>query len=126
MPNINTIIDYWITTAPDGTVLNEDSLWNTHQIDNMNNVQYYDTLNICITYADAGGYSTCCVTWIWDANLAVWAKMCSVTSIGEIALFGKRIIKVVDVLGRQTKGKQNTPMIYIYDDGTVEKKIILE
>nr|MBC8305310.1 hypothetical protein [Pelagibacterales bacterium] len=41
-------IHYWITTAPDGTVLNEDSLWNTHQINNMN--AGYDTLNICITY----------------------------------------------------------------------------
>ena len=33
-------IHYWITTASDGTVLGEDSLWNSHQIfNNMNNGQ---------------------------------------------------------------------------------------
>ena len=38
-------IHYWITTAPDGTVLGEDSLWNSHQIyNNMNNGQPYDCL----------------------------------------------------------------------------------
>ena len=25
-------IDYWITTAPDGTLLGEDSLWNMHNV----------------------------------------------------------------------------------------------
>jgi hypothetical protein len=29
-------------------------------------------------------------------------------------------------LGRETKEKKNEPLFYIYDDGTVEKKIILE
>ena len=119
-------IHYWITTAPDGTVLNEDSLWNTHQIDNMNNVQCYDTLNICITYADAGGYLTCCVTWIWDSNLGVWAKMGSVTSIGEIDLFDKKLIKVVDILGRETSINSNQTLFFIYEDGTIEKRYIID
>jgi len=124
VPNINTIIDYWITTAPDGTVLNEDSLWNTHQINNMN--PGYDTLNICITYADAGGYFTCCVTWIWDSSLGVWAKMGSVTSIGEIDLFDKKLIKVVDVLGRETSINSNQTLFFIYEDGTIEKRYIID
>ena len=34
--------------------------------------------------------------------------------------------KIFDVLGRETKAKKNTPLFYIYDDGTVEKKIIIE
>tara|TARA_B110000908_G_C10186566_1_gene418275 strand:- start:32 stop:1357 length:1326 start_codon:yes stop_codon:yes gene_type:complete len=38
----------------------------------------------------------------------------------------KGILKVVDVLGRETNPKSNTPIFYIYDDGTVEKKIIIE
>ena len=36
------------------------------------------------------------------------------------------LIRIVDVLGRETKGKKNKSLFYIYDDGTVEKKIILE
>ena len=117
-------IHYWITTAPDGTVLNEDSLWNTHQINNMN--AGYDTLNICITYLDNAGFSTCCVTWVWDANSGVWAKMGSVTSIGEIDLFDKKLIKVVDVLGRETSINSNETLFFIYEDGTIEKRYIID
>ena len=39
---------------------------------------------------------------------------------------GRNLIKVVDVLGRETKSKNNTPQFYMYDDGLVEKKIIIE
>ena len=38
----------------------------------------------------------------------------------------KRILKIVDLLGRETKEKKNTPLFYIYDDGTVEKRITIE
>jgi len=107
-----------------GLAVIEDSLWNTHQINNMN--PGYDTLNICITYADAGGYFTCCVTWIWDSNLGVWAKMGSVTSIGEIDLFDKKLIKVVDVLGRETSINRNQMLFFIYEDGTIEKRYIID
>ena len=34
------------------------------------------------------------------------------------------ILKIVDLLGRETK-KTNQPLIYIYDDGTVEKRITI-
>ena len=38
----------------------------------------------------------------------------------------KQFLKVIDILGRNVKGTKNTPLFYIYDDGTVEKKIIIE
>ena len=38
----------------------------------------------------------------------------------------KDLIKIIDVLGRQTKHLKNQPLFYIYDDGTVEKKMIIE
>ena len=38
----------------------------------------------------------------------------------------KELLKVTDLLGRETKGKKNEPLFYIYDDGSVEKKIIIE
>jgi hypothetical protein len=37
----------------------------------------------------------------------------------------RKLEKVVDVLGRETK-QTNQPLFYIYDDGTVEKKMIIE
>ena len=39
----------------------------------------------------------------------------------------RELIKIVDVLGRTTNQQPtNTPLFYIYDDGSVEKKIIVE
>ena len=38
----------------------------------------------------------------------------------------RKLEKVVDILGKQTKPKTNTPLIEIYDDGTVEKRIVIE
>ncbi len=38
----------------------------------------------------------------------------------------KQLIKSIDVLGRDMKGQKNRPLFYIYDDGTVKKKIVLE
>ncbi len=38
----------------------------------------------------------------------------------------KKLQKVVDILGRETKLQTNTPFIEIYNDGTVEKKLIIE
>ena len=37
----------------------------------------------------------------------------------------RKLEKTVDILGRETKGT-NQPLFYIYDDGTVEKKIVIE
>ena len=36
------------------------------------------------------------------------------------------LIKVTDMLGRETKGKKNVPLFYIYNDGTVEKRITID
>ena len=46
------------------------------------------------------------------------------TAIGE-DVNRKSLIKVLDLLGRE-KNAKNQPLFYIYDDGTVEKKIILK
>ncbi len=38
----------------------------------------------------------------------------------------RRLIKIIDVLGRTTKAEEGIPLFYLYDDGTVEKKLILD
>jgi len=48
------------------------------------------------------------------------------TSIDDFFEEKKRLINVVDFLGRQSKEFKNQPLFYIYDDGTVEKKIFFE
>jgi len=37
----------------------------------------------------------------------------------------KELLKITDLLGRETK-QTNQPLFYIYDDGTVERKIVIE
>jgi hypothetical protein len=48
------------------------------------------------------------------------------TAINELPQQPKKLVKIVDVLGRESKAVKNTPLFYIYSDGTVEKKIIIE
>ena len=51
----------------------------------------------------------------------------NVTSTSNIpANTNRKIEKTVDLLGRETKGTKNKPLLYLYDDGKVEKRIILE
>jgi len=39
--------------------------------------------------------------------------------------YKKKLLKKIDVLGRETN-QINQPLFYIYDDGTVEKRIMVE
>ena len=51
----------------------------------------------------------------------------NVTSTFNIPLNSNRKLeKIVDILGKETKPQTNTPLIEIYDDGSTEKKIIIE
>ncbi|MDP7567536.1 MAG: hypothetical protein QF383_04035, partial [Flavobacteriales bacterium] len=38
----------------------------------------------------------------------------------------KELLLITDLLGRETKGTKNEVLFYIYDDGTVEKRIVIE
>jgi hypothetical protein len=59
------------------------------------------------------------------ASLGACQSNCAQTAIQEHTT-NKELLKVTDLLGRETKGSKNEVLFYIYDDGTVEKKIILE
>jgi len=124
--NLNTFIDYWVTTGNNGTILGEDSMSTNHNVFNYNPSSGlpFDTIVTCITVSLPQLTFTCCVTWIWNGTF--WSKLGSVTSIGEINSTDKKLIRVVDVLGREVEGSTNKILFYIYDDRTVEKKIILE
>ena len=50
----------------------------------------------------------------------------STSVIDEINSSERTLIKIMDVLRRKTPYKKNTPLFYLYDDGTVEKRIIID
>ena len=54
-----------------------------------------------------------------------FSNNCPPSSIEEHTT-NKELLRTVDVLGRETKGTKNEPLFYIYDDETVEKRIIIE
>ena len=49
----------------------------------------------------------------------------SSTLVLDIGHKNKILLKTIDILGRETK-QTNQPLFYIYDDGTVEKRIVIE
>ena len=49
------------------------------------------------------------------------------TSLNEqVNVLDKGSFKTINVLGQEIPYRKNTPLFYIYDDGTVEKKVIIE
>ena len=49
-----------------------------------------------------------------------------ISSINNNNTKEKTLIKITDVLGRETNGRENKLLLYLFDDGTVEKKLIIE
>jgi hypothetical protein len=119
--NVNSPL-YIVTTDFNGYIVGEDSLTWTH--DAWPIMALTDSIITCITYVNGVDTLTCCVEFFWNGSF--WAKMGSVTSIGEIDLFDKKLIKVVDILGRETTINSNQTLFFIYEDGTIEKRYIID
>ena len=87
-----------------------------------------------------GNYSLFCVDvdnpgWSmmnWTVNndcIDSWntfSSNCGNTSVIDKINTNKELLKVTDLVGRERNKNKNQPLFYIYDDGTVEKKTILE
>lgn len=58
-----------------------------------------------------------------DFDLAIDAFACNTYVVGlkELSQSNKEIIRIVDILGRETENKPNTLLIYVFSDGTTEK-----
>jgi len=64
---------------------------------------------------------------IWGMYIIKTDGNGNVTSTFNIPINpNRRLENIVDILGRETKPKTNTPFIEIYDDGSTEKKLIIE
>ena len=58
--------------------------------------------------------------------LAPDGNYCPTTSSVSEMNTDKKLLKIIDVLGRESLPQNNTPLFYIYENGKVEKKIFLE
>jgi hypothetical protein len=75
----------------------------------------------CINVDDALWSTT---NWIDIDPQHYFSTNCSITDIEEHST-NKELLKITDLLGRETK-QTNQSLFYIYDDGTVEKRIVIE
>ena len=63
--------------------------------------------------------------WKFFSRYDINGLIGTITSIEDQKIKDKTLVKITDILGRE-ENKNNQPLFYIYDDGTVEKKIIIE
>ena len=59
------------------------------------------------------------------ASQASCDNACIVNGVEEQTT-NKKLLKITDLLGREIKGFKNDVLFYIYDDGSVEKRIVIE
>ena len=88
----------------------------------------------CIEVDDA---DWCDANWLsWDYTnfwLSIWSFFwencgndCSNTSSLTELTTSKTLIQILDLMGREAAFKPNTPLIYVYDDGSTEKVFSVE
>ena len=96
---------------------------------NSNNM-YVDALNNNLTCVEVDNIGVATNDWDFDSFTTIttncnYTNPCNTsTSIQEHSL-NKELLKVTDLLGRETK-QTNQPLLYIYDDGTVEKRMVID
>ena len=90
---------------------------------NINYVSLSENPNLFCINVDDDSYSN--VNWINIDPQSYFSNNCSGTTNIEEHTTNKELLKVTDLLGRETK-LTNQPLLYIYDDGTVEKRIVIE
>lgn len=75
--------------------------------------------NVLLDYM---GFSRDSVKAILDIHL----PPISTTNVNEInTKQTKKLIKIMDLVGREVEESSNTPLLYLYDDGSVVKKVII-
>jgi hypothetical protein len=130
----DTVIHTFTTLQTSMSITNYANIGSFPYSYTVNQILVTDTVTICWaselylnglnTFPDTCGFF--CEDWIFDLNTGFWAKMGSVTSLGEIISDNKKLIKIVDILGRETFPKNNEILFYIYEDGTIDKRYIKE
>ena len=73
---------------------------------------------------DVEDISYCEYNWSVDSWTS-FSNNCNPTSIYSTVV-NRKLIKIMDIHGRLTKAIPNTPLLYIYSDGSIEKRIFIQ
>ncbi len=143
-PQANNII-HWEITDNQGTIIAQESVVDYNRITFEPNISLTDTLNVsahlvndsalyegnpvsCLIedqlYWKEDYYSTGTLYGSWTfVHENVGVDQNSVLSINDVVFNEKpSLVKIVDILGRETVVKPNMLLFYIYNNGSVEKK----
>ena len=91
---------------------------------NINYISLSENPNLFCINVDDDSYSN--VNWTNIDSQHYFSTNCSGSTSIEEQFTNKEILKIADILGRETKGTKNEALFYIYDDGTVEKRMVIE
>ena len=139
----------WDFSDQQGNLLHKDTLVDASTISFSHSWSLTDTIDITVSFVNdsavlSNGNAINCLfedqiywkidtfptgtpygTWTFIYN-NTGVDLNTLTGTDDLLVENKSLIKVVDFLGRENSGGKNKPLLYIYDDGTIEKKIIFE
>jgi hypothetical protein len=84
-----------------------------------------------LTIIDSTGMSSICLypTLVffdggsWIALRTSQPGTTGIDNLGQ-AVYNRKLLKIVDIMGRETEFKKNMVLFYMYDDGSTEKKLV--
>ena len=90
-----------------------------------------NALNNNLTCVEVDNIGIATNDWDFDSFTTIttncnYTNPCNTSTSLQEHTINKELLKVTDLLGRETKGAKNEVLFYIYDDGTVEKRIVIE
>ncbi len=124
----------YISGCTDSLACNFDPLSNINDGSCNYNSTSYDTLVSAIsinwnslTLNNSGDYSVTLINSVGCDSIANINFILNVNGTHDIASSKVRtLIRITDMLGKEAQYRRNTPLFYIYDDGTVEKRMVIE
>ena len=98
------------------------------------NTSSYDTLSVGASIVwngmplnVSGDYSVTLTNSLGcDSIVNLNLTITNTTGLLDVTNTEKTLLKMTDMLGQETPYRRNTPLFYIFDDGTVEKRIVIE
>ena len=117
----NSLTDLVVDTFPNLNNNNKITISQKYSASNTNNEVWLYTHESGHNWGDDGDIVIEEEIWLFFSRMSL-----SQSTFIEETYQSSRLIKVLDILGRNSTEKQNCLLFYIYDDGTVEKKIIIE
>mgnify|MGYP000397929937 FL=1 len=97
---------------------------------NSNILDFYASYNPNLTCINVDNIAWSTSNWLVSSyqidSQHYFSNNCPPPSAIQEQTTNKELLKITNLLGREAKGTKNEVLFYIYDDGTVEKRIVIE